>query len=200
MQQIIKMINNLNDLEYYCKQLERSDPEDAIEYNFTVPGISVQEIVILTKNLPYINTDYLRCASLFQLKNIVLGYFYLSPSFGKELSLSELVLRANGPLNPFMEFFQEMNLVEVASYEADPIVVHKDGGVFMFNHEDLTDFSLMAENFTLFLLAVGNLHELQGEIEGQPAIDEFFRRLRVLEFTENIIENWRIIAQMTYLD
>jgi hypothetical protein len=194
------MINNLNDLQAYFNQLDRSYPQDIIDFNFSSPGIDAREVAILKESLPYLDDDYLKCASLFNLKGVKLGYFDFSPSSFDVALLSESILRANGPLNLFGELFESMEMVNVAYCYTEPIVVQKGGKVFMFAHDNPKDFCQIAESFSLFLLAVGNLGQAGCEFEGQPAVDELVRRLQILGFPEDLVERWRFFAQETYLD
>lgn len=205
------MIKNLNDLIMFTTSLAQDySSKLASQIKLESPGRQEKEINQLLKNLPFIPDNYLSLIKQVNLLGVSIGYFNLWPaSFTKESLTDSIILANTDSSNPFLDYYQEKKLIEVASYEADKICLikrnspnNKEGKVFLIDITSTPNISEteIADSFLQLLLLAGNLGEVNRLYPDslQKGIIEFKIRMEKLNVPKNIQEQWLKFFQNNY--
>ncbi len=201
------MITTLAELEAYTKQIGARFPDEAANTILSGPGIMPKERESLLKRIPGLPDSYLQCAERFNLHGIRSGYFAFWPEAFDAGNMVGSLTKASSEVNPYWVMFGAINVLQVASWEADPIVValkdssEPDGSVLKFSEGNPKAPAVnLAQSFEMFLLLVGNLDQVANEAEGQRAVDVFQQRFEFLVPTpNNYWQGWHNIAQVVFL-
>jgi hypothetical protein len=203
------MIKSISDLEKYTQKIAAKYPEEAEEIILKSPGISKEEEQIILKNIPQISAVYLNCAKRLDLIGVKLGYFFLWPAPRTEFNLSKTIIEANAEHNPFKKILKENGLVQVALWEADPIVVanadskYGEDRVFKINTgSPKSNLQNLANNFEDFLIIIGNLDETAqtSEEHNEEEVNEFLEKVKYLIKDEDTLKTWQTIAEIVILE
>ena len=206
------MLENLNDLKDYTRQVGDMLPDLKSEIVLKSPGISQSDATRLKSALPDLPDSYLKCIQLLDVQGISIGYFRLWPSAARTSALVESLIQINRPeQNPRSSFFQKSNLYEVAAWEAEPICVasnnspHAAGAVFKISivHPS-PKVELLANNFETFLLLAGNLdaicHEYSQTENSESANAKFEHCLAHFALPAEAIATWKDISDVVLSD
>jgi hypothetical protein len=118
------MIQSLDDVERYSRDLAKAHPQVANEIEFRRPGLSDLEVARLRRQLPGLSDEYVEIAKTWDLAPLSIGYFNLSPpSFGKAHQFVDRLTVANSPANPAFDALKASQMLMVATYEGDPVAI-----------------------------------------------------------------------------
>ena len=118
------MLDNLIALKNYTRRMGEKLPALKNEIVLKSPGISQSDCARLKDALPNLPDSYLRCIQLLDAKGVFMGYFRLWPMAAQAADMVESLVQINRPgQNPFFNTLRELNLYEVAAWEAEPIWV-----------------------------------------------------------------------------
>lgn len=200
------MITTLSGLVEYSKHVAKEFPNDTNEILLKQPGLSEAEQIELIAILPQLPDSYLEVASKVGLLGIRSGYFAFWPEAFGDSSFIESLGHANSNVNPYFQRLNERGLIQIANWEAEPIVVsskfidRKGGEVFKVSigSRELS-LTKLASTFEMFLILVGNLDEVSTSFEDYDAVQEFERRLLLLTQEESIRIGWRQVCDVVLL-
>ncbi len=194
------MINNLEEAKAYSVLVCKESPEDKDRLNLNSPLVDAEALKVTIQSLP---KSYCDVAGQVALKGKVSGYFLLWPEAFDKGTLVDTLVEANSEKSPFAEYFQRIGVYQVASYEAEPIVVVCEG---MFNEGDVLkvdignpafNTSKLASSFEEFLLIVVSLEKAVMTNQGKAAFDAFLDDVQ--NYTnKDIAENWRVISEIAF--
>src|SRR5262245_35760932 len=152
------MIQTLNALVEYTRGEADRFPEDRERTLITSPGCSARDIQNLGRLIPTLPPKYVDCISRLEISGKCIGYFELSPGRGPIVSELPNLNRFNQD-DPLFQH-KKRGLIEVASYESNPICVAGEGSefvpdtTFLVVHDDPMDTDILASDFlSLILLA-----------------------------------------------
>ena len=198
------MINSLKDVERYSRELAKAVPLIADHTELRSPGLNDLEMARLHKAVPGLTEDYLQIARSWRLDPVSIGYFSLRPpSFGSGRTLVESLIGANGELNPNSDRLKEFRLLEVASYEGDPLTIGarqtpRAGQVFRFalSEDSNPRPRLVASRFEDLLKAATELDASRaaGRV-GSDAIQEFLKIINTY-VPNTALEEWKQFAEI----
>ena len=202
------MIDSLNALKEYTKEIGEKNPALKNEIVLKSPGINQNSYLIIKNSLPDFPESYLSCIQILDLNRISIGYFRLWPRATKTAGLVESLLQINlSERNPFLSFLREKRLYEVAAWEAEPICVaantsnYKEGTVLKLSmNQSPPKEAVMAGNFETFLIIAGNLDAIRANQSfgdnGTSARAEFERCLAHFALSDEAITTWRCISEV----
>lgn len=181
-------------------------PGEEAETVLSGPGITIQERKVLLHSMPDIPDSYLECVQRFKLHGVRSGYFAFWPeAFVAEDIVGSLVMAASDA-NPYRVVFNDVRAAQVASWEADPIVVAlresplTEGTVLKFNSGSPREpGAALAQDFKTFMLLVGNLDKIAGHMDGTKAIDAFHKCFASLVPVAQYWSAWSKISQVVLL-
>jgi len=169
------MIKNLNELVAYTNGLAKKVPQIADEVAIKPEGVSKDALDILARGIA-LPPLYVRCIRELGVFGVSLGYFALWPTFNRNGSLVESLLKANSGSTSgeiaarnaglLIVGRQEANLICVGSVESKQpdVVVLLD-----VMSSPAVESANIAENFEVFLLLAGNLHAISFSHQESPS-------------------------------
>lgn len=177
-------------------------------YAIYKPGISDTQFTHLNEILPELPESYTKCLKKYNIFDITLGYFDLTPVSGGSANIVESLIRAQSveesflpramldPLDLYWIGYNEGNTVYVAGKNSPSYLE----GEIVFIFECILDAegklcenyqSLLAKDFEQFLIIAGNLNEVHRlDYESDLAKKEMLERLKALDVDEKYHETW----------
>jgi hypothetical protein len=156
----------------------------------------------LRELLPGLSDEYLTIAQTWQLEGISIGYLTLSPpSFAQARCLVDVLTTANGPINPGFETLQLFQVLEIASWDGDPVCLGsrftaRTGQVFRFSSVDDSPYPrLLAATVEDLLKAATELHAFSLSGHGPDPIHDLLLNIGTY-LPATAVEEWRILASM----
>lgn len=184
------MISTLDELIRYRQILAGKIPSLRERIEIQTPGINREEEEILATRFPGISESYLKVAKAIDLHRLIIGYFQFDPFTSARGDLVSNLSDANSAdLNPWYHSNLHYHAYEIASWEADRILVVHSNGVFrrgdiLFQEESGGECPLLlAHDFLTFLLLVGSLDSIRDQKKESPSLNA------VGEF-ENCVESF----------
>jgi len=172
------MISTLDELIRYSQVLATKIPRLRDEIEIQIPGINCEEVDILAKRFPGISESYLNLAKAIDLHRLIIGVFQFDPISSASGDLVSNLSDANSAdLNPWYHSNLHYHAYEIASWEADRILlVHSNGafrrGDILFQDESGDECPLLlAHDFLTFLLLVGNLDSIRDQKKHSPSLN-----------------------------
>jgi hypothetical protein len=176
-----------------------STPRTADEVELRRPGLSELEATELRRQLPGLADDYVEIARTWRLDGISIGYFNLWPRrFGKRSGLAASLLGVNSPENPDFGTLRSFQMLEVSTWEGDPICLGakhtgRAGQAFrLSSSEDLSSQPrFLAKNFGDLLKAATQLHAFSLSGQGPLGVDNLI--LAIGAYIPNLaLDEWRV--------
>ncbi|HEX9363105.1 MAG TPA: hypothetical protein VGA47_04915 [Candidatus Dormibacteraeota bacterium] len=153
----------------------------------------------LRRHLPNLPNDYLEIATTWDLGPLSIGYFNLNPpSLGVARELVDRLIVANTPVNPLFGSFKDSGMLQVASYEGDPLLVGAKGSpvigqVFRLSASN-DQPQLVAPDFGALLKAATQLDDFRAKgATGDDAIESFLRSIEEY-IPATAIPEWTLFA------
>lgn len=193
------MIKSLNDLVAYTNRLANRIPQIADEVAVKPQGLSKDALDTLARSLA-LPSMYIRCIQEVGVFGVSLGYFALWPTFNRSGDMVESLLSANSGSTAGEVAAREAHLLVVGRQEANPVCV----GSALSNRPDvvvlldvmsspIVESANISENFEVFLLLAGNLHEISfsHEESASNALDAINRCCAYFNCTDEQSDFWR---------
>ena len=200
------MIKTFDELEAHTRTIAARYPAEAAEIILAGPGLGPKDRKELLSHIRGLPESYLECAQRFNLLRVRSGYFAFWPEAFDRGNLVQTLLVAASITNPQHARFSQCGVVQVASWEADPIVITLSGSsepggcVAKFSVGRPTSLAAaLAPDFGVFMLLVGNLDKVAQEKEGREAIETFRHCFDVLAPSEKYWSAWEQIAAVVLL-
>lgn len=193
-------IKNLEDLKAYSLEICKSFPEDTDRSDLTSPLCDLELLKATISGLP---ESYLDVAKKIALKGKVLGYFSLWPEAFDQETLEETLVKANSETAPFTSTFRKHGCYQIATYEAEPIGIVREGEpnegsiIKLDIDSPVLEISKLASSFEEFLLIAGSLDKAQMENQGPDALDSFLEDIQRAT-DKDIASNWRVICEVAF--
>jgi len=194
------MINNLDELKLYTEEVATKFPAIASEIKLCSPGCSKEQLATLKQEVPQLPQEYLDIANQVQLVAVSIGQLSLWPvPYGKRDFLLSLIEANTDSSNPYLDFYNSNNLVEVARLEANLICLGKiatenEGQVFLVDISSGENLAIekLADNFEQLLVLAGNLHQISMfyEEDEDSGVSEFTFRLNRLGLDRDCASIW----------
>ncbi len=172
------MISTLDELIRYRQILAAKFPRHRDKIEVHTPGINREEEANLAKRFPGISESYLKVARTIDLHRLIIGYFQFDPFTSARGNLVSNLSDANSAdLNPWHQSNLHFHAYEIASWEADRILLVHSNGVFrrgdiLFQDESGDECPLLlAHDFLTFLLLVGNLDSIRDQKKHAPSLN-----------------------------
>lgn len=199
------MIKTLEDVERYSQDQAGLSPETADHVELRRPGLTDLEAAALGRQLPGLSDDYLEIVRTWQLDGISIGYFNLWPGrFGSSSGFAARLVAANSPENPAFGLMRASQMLEVASFESDPVCLKATDTamgrqVFWFPSHTLSrQPRFLACNFGDLLKAATELHAFSMSDRGADGIPGFISAITAY-IPERGLDEWRDLASMVIL-
>ena len=114
--------------------------------------------------------SYVRQATMLNLYGVSIGFFALWPTFDRKSNLVDALTVANLANDEVVRNIRSREMLIVGRQEANWICIDVNGLVFRIDITSCPEptFSLIARDFEVFLLLIGNLHEISEQNEGNP--------------------------------
>lgn len=196
------MICTIDELEAWCETLAQSEGDDL---RLRRGGLSDSDQRRLQRSVPGLPDSYLELASKYQLMGFELCWTRMHPGIadpGATL-VEDLEAATNEELWPVAEVFGRFGVRQVASMEADPLCVVREGRglpeIVWINHEapDLTPLRI-AQSMEQLLVIAANLLQLAFSVDDgnsdAAAMAELDNRLASLNLDSQCRANWQYLA------
>ena len=184
------MINDLDGLIKYSEKMATRFSVIASEIKLCSPGCSKNYLSVLREDGQYFPDDYLELLERVQVLGVSIGQLNLWPVPYGRRELSSVLIEANkSPENPWLKFYDDNEIVEVARWEANIICLGRKGSsdrgkVYFLDISSGLKLSLrpMADSFEQLMILAGNMHEVSMDYEAEPesGVQEFSLRLVTL--------------------
>lgn len=184
------MINDLDGLIKYSEKMATRFSVIASEIKLCSPGCSKNYLSALREDGQYFPDDYLELLERVQVLGISIGQLNLWPVPYGRRELSSVLIEANkSPENPWLKFYDDNEIIEVARWEANIICLGRKGSsdrgkVYFLDISSGLKLSLrpMADSFEQLMILAGNMHEVSMDYEAEPesGVQEFSLRLVTL--------------------
>lgn len=194
------MINDLDGLIQYSERVAARYSAISSEIKLCSPGCSKSYLSTLRENGLFFPEDYLVLLERVQVLGVSIGQLNLWPvPYGRQELLSALMDANSNPKNPWLEFYKDNEIVEVARWEANIICVGRkdsngEGKVYLLDISSGPKLSLrsLADSFEQMMVVAGNLHEISMDSEAEPesGIQEFSLRLATLGIKADASALW----------
>lgn len=203
------MIKNMDDLrDYLHKQAEtlggiEKNPDCDINYSFELEKLINCEI----EKISYFPKSYIVCLKKYNIFNVDVGYFDLTPLSSGSANIIESLIRAQSPEESFLprKILDPLDLYWIGNNNNDTIYVagknspYEEGEIidiheFIFNAEekDYDNYIMpLATNFEQFLIIAGNLNDIHC-LTKDPDLrkTEMLKRLKALNVDEKYHLSW----------
>lgn len=202
------MIKTLNDLVRYTKQKSARIPVIAEEIELKELSPNSLSFVASGNVISSLPLNYVQVANKLSLKGVSIGTLRLYPYSKKSSSLQESIVDVNTQVaNPYIDFYVEHDLVEVANLEADIVCIRRansldEGTVFLIS----TSAGLkqqpreLASSFEELLILRGNMDDVLDQFNDVDAqVLEFRKRLKELGVRKDLQEVWMELLSMELL-
>ncbi len=194
------MINNLDELIQYSEKMAVRFSVISSEIKLCSPGCSESYLSALRARAHYFPDDYLALLGRVNLLGVSMGQLNLWPvPYGRHDVLSSLVEANRSPENPWLRFYDDNAVIEVARWEANIICLGRrntrdPGSVYFFDIRSGPNRCLrpMADSFEQLMVVAGNLHEVAMEYEAEPesGVKDFSSRLVALGINARASTLW----------
>ncbi len=197
-------IESLDDVEAYANREAVAKPSIASRIALRGPGLNDLQLAELRRTWPRLPRNYLTIARRWKLDEVSVGWLSLCPpGFGRATDLVSCLVAANSPINPLLGMIEESRLVEVASFEGDPVCLGLEGSVrvghvFRFAlAEDATPYPrFVARSFEDLLKGATAVHaHLMPDPEMASVEDVILAVRRYIP--EEALEEWRVLARVS---
>ncbi|WP_339453360.1 SMI1/KNR4 family protein [Pseudomonas sp. JAI120] len=184
------MINDLGGLIKYSEKIAARFSVIASEIKLCSPGYSKNYLSSLREDGQHFPDDYLVLLERVQVLGVSIGQLNLWPVPYGRRELSSVLIEANrSPENPWLTFYNDNEIVEVARWEANIICLGRkdssnNGKVYFLDISSGHKLSLrpMADSFEQLIIVASNLHEVSIDYEEEPesGVQAFSLRLVTL--------------------
>lgn len=170
------VINDLEGLVRYSEEMAGKFPAISSEIKLYSPGCSKDYLSVLREDEQHFPCDYLALLERVQVLGVSIGQLNLWPvPYGRRELRSSLIEANSSPENPWLEFYVDNNIVEVARWEANIICLGRkntvnEGKVYFLDISSGPQLTLrpMADSFEQLMVVAGNLHEVSMDYESDP--------------------------------
>jgi hypothetical protein len=198
------LIESLDDVEAYANRQAVTNPSIASGIALRGPGLNDLQLAELRRALPRLPKNYLTIARRWKLDKVSIGLLNLCPpGFGRATDLVSCLVAADSPINPLSRMIEESSLVEVASFEGDPVCLGLEGSirvghVFRFAlAEDATMYPrFVARSFEDLLKGATELHARLMPDPEMASVEDVILAVRRY-IPEEALEEWRILARVS---
>ncbi|WP_221274641.1 hypothetical protein [Thaumasiovibrio subtropicus] len=194
------MINNIDELKLYTDVEAAKFPTIASHIRLGSSNYSEEQIAELSRRIPELPLCYIRVVRQVELTGVSIGQFALWPvTYGSGDLLTCLTKANESCSNPFLGFYSNNYLVEVACCEANTVCIgsaagRNEGQVFLVDISSGPNpvFLKLAENFEQFLILAGNLHDISMSYQENEnsGLIEFSSRLEKFELDSSSVSTW----------
>jgi hypothetical protein len=160
----------------------------------------------IRNSFPLLSDSYIKFVDRWIVEEVTLGYFIPSPGVRPGGSLSDKLREANSAeTNPFFSLLQEKGMIEVGSFEGDPILVATrqsfapEGSVYWLDIEkEFPEPMWLAKNFEQGVLVAANLWALL--LDGWKKKEEFETAMSTLGIPAPAKKNWRSLSLISGME
>lgn len=194
------MISNLDGLIKYSENMAAKFPVIASEIRLCSPGYSDDLLVEVGNKVPYLPDSYFSVVKQIQIVGVSIGQLNLWPvPYGKKDFVASLIEANTSSDNPYLKFYDDNNLVEVARFEANIVCLGRKGS-HISDQVYLVDISSgpnpvlqkLANSYEQLLIVAGNLHDISMNYEDDEdaGVSEFQSRLTQLSVDKDSANIW----------
>lgn len=195
------MISNIDGLIKYSENMAAKFPVIASEIRLCSPGYSDYLLVDLGNKVPYLPDSYFSVVKHIQIVGVSIGQLNLWPvPYGKKDFVASLLEANTSSDNPYLKFYDDNNLVEVARLEANIVCLGRKGSQIC-DQVYLVDISSgpnpvlhkLANSYEQLLIIAGNLHDISMTYENDEdvGVSEFQSRLTQLGVDKDSTNMWK---------
>ncbi|CAO5682710.1 MAG: hypothetical protein HEEMFOPI_01760 [Holosporales bacterium] len=205
------MINNIEELKEYKKNDSKQYQGDDIFIKRCAifrSGINHDQLNALLKTLPFLPKSYTNCLTAYNIFQVCIGYFSISPINYDVDNIVDSLIMAQDPEHSFLprSILDPLDLYWIGNNNNDTIYVagknspkYQEGEIVDINEfildaeeKDYDDYMMpMAKDFEQFLILAGNLNEVHREFkDGKGAKTEMERRLHILNVDKKYHDSW----------
>lgn len=194
------MINDLEGLIKYSEEMAAKFPAISSAIKLYSPGYSKGYLSVLRENGQHLPRDYLTLLERVQVLGVSIGQLNLWPvPYGRRELRSSLIEANSSPENPWLEFYVDNNVVEVARWEANIICLGRknsvdESKVYFLDISSGLQLTLrpMADSFEQLMIVAGNLHEVSMDYGSDPetGVQVFVLCLASLGIKEHASSVW----------
>ncbi|WP_027709949.1 hypothetical protein [Zooshikella ganghwensis] len=199
------MITNLDELVSFLENIAAKFPIIASEIKLCSPGYSDEILVKLRQKAPYLPDSYFDVIKKVKIAGISIGQLNLWPvPYGKKDFVTSIIEANTSSDNPFLDFYRDKNLVEVARLEANIICLSSKSSKTS-GYAYLVDISsgpnlilkMLANSFEQLLIIAGNLYDISLSYENNEEVgmNEFKTRLAQLGVDSNTSATWQELLE-----
>ena len=194
------MISNLDGLIKYSENMAAKFPVIASEIRLCSPGYSDDLLVEVGNKVPYLPDSYFSVVKQIQIVGVSIGQLNLWPvPYGKKDFVASLIEANTSSDNPYLKFYDDNNLVEVARFEANIVCLGRKGShisdqVYLVGISSGPNPVLqkLANSYEQLLIVAGNLHDISMNYEDDEdaGVSEFQSRLTQLSVDKDSANIW----------
>lgn len=199
------MISNLDGLIKYSESVAAKFPVIASEIRLCSPGYSDDLLVDVGNKVPYLPDSYFSVVKQIKIVGVSIGQLNLWPvPYGKKNFVASLVEANTNSDNPYLKFYDDNDLVEVARLEANIVCLGRKGSQIS-GQVYLVDISSgpnpvlqkLANSYEQLLIVAGNLHDISMTYEDDEdaGVSEFQSRLTQLCVDEDNANIWNELLE-----
>lgn len=196
------MILTLQDLLEHSQNHAKRSPLIAAEVLISAPGLNQEELDQLIKHFPTLPKSYLDFIKQYDVKQVTIGGYDISPCSNKQQNMATKLLEFNQRDEAIEALQQKHDLIMIATandwediYVAGTQSDYKKGEILMMDHElyweDEVPIVKVAPNYEMFLIVAGNKYQIQlSELSYEESQAEMKRRLDALKLDPEYREYW----------
>jgi hypothetical protein len=199
------MISNLDELIKYSENVAAKFPVIASEIRLCSPGYSDDLLAEVGNEVPYLPDSYFSVVKKIQIVGVSIGQLNLWPvPYGKKDFVASLVEANTSSDNPYLQFYKENSLVEVARLEANIVCLGRKGAQIS-DQVYLVDIcsgpnpvlQKLANSYEQLLIVAGNLHDISMTYEDDEdaGVSKFQSRLTQLGVEVDSANIWNELLE-----
>lgn len=199
------MISNLNELVKYSAKVAGKFPVIASEIKLCTPGYSDAVFAKISAEVPYLPDSYFDVVKQIQVVGVSIGQLNLWPvPYGKKDFVASIVEANTSSDNPYLKFYSDNNLVEVARLEANIVCLGQKhsqicGNAYLVDISSgpTPTFLKLANSYEQLIICAGNLHDTSTTYEDDEdaGMIEFQMRLNRLGVDDRSANVWKNLLE-----